>query len=61
MLPNILLVLVAALVSIALNNPAGIDVIWVLQNVQENIPFVFVDLLVSIVLNNPVGIDVIWV
>ena len=44
---------------ILLNNPAGIDVIPVLENVLANIAVVLVAELVLILLNNPAGIDVI--
>ena len=53
--PNIPLVFVADDVSIALNSPSGIDVIWVLENVLENIKLISVAEPVSILLNNPAG------
>ena len=61
MLENISLVFVAERVSIVLNNPAGMLVMPVLENVETNITLVFVADDVSIPLNNPDGIDVIWV
>ena len=42
-----------------LNNPAGIAVIPVLENVPANIVLVLVAELVLMVLNNPAGISVI--
>ena len=56
---NIYSALVDLLVSIPLNNPAGISVIPVLENVPLNIDLVLVAELVLMLLNNSAGIDVI--